>query len=199
MYHITDLNAITDAMESAAPRPVEEVLREQYPEATVDYQGRAHAPYEGYEDPQTGTVYHAGQYLPFEPGDAVSTREGRGVWVEHKGDVYVLDGTRKQTEAGRLEARNQQTATDRVNGFGGTEGKREVFTLTVYDLYANPGYYGVQLNHVLRDNDGRKYLYKGTKLLAEVGETVTVKATVKVHHTSKDGRRSTILQRPAVQ
>jgi hypothetical protein len=66
MIIVTNLPAISEAFDGAAPRSVDEVMLEHYPDATVDRWGRAHAPHDGYSDPD-GNVYRGGEYLPEPP------------------------------------------------------------------------------------------------------------------------------------
>ena len=44
MYICTNKAEVDAAFEAARPRAVEAVFREVYPDATIDAQGRAHAP-----------------------------------------------------------------------------------------------------------------------------------------------------------
>lgn len=78
----------------------------------------------------------------------------------------------------------------------GTVGQRQMFTLAVRLVIAMDGHYGFSYLHVMNDEAGNVVVYKGTKMLAERGGVVTVKATVKEHDV-RDGVRQTKIARPA--
>lgn len=76
-------------------------------------------------------------------------------------------------------------------------GSREVFTLTcdhVVEMYTDFGWCGI---HLLRDVNGNRFVYKGSKRLVSKDETVVVKATVKAHD-EREGEKQTIITRPAL-
>jgi hypothetical protein len=78
----------------------------------------------------------------------------------------------------------------------GTVGAREVFTLTIHRIIEIDGQYGLSFLHILKDRDGNVVIYKGTKVLGDMGEIVTVKATVK-EHGEREGVKQTKIARPA--
>ena len=212
MYLITDLAPIQIAFDGAAPRRVEEMMRERYPDATIDCDGRAHAPYDGYVDEVFGGVYRGGEYLPFEP-DADSLL-GRGnytpsIALRINGEDLVLEGTRGQVAAAREIAKAQQAAHDRNVKHVGAEKARSIFDLELTATFADFGEWGPIITHYLRDADGNPVVYKGSKHLGtpqphgrfaitKIGETIRVKATVKSHWTASDGRKATYINRPVV-
>jgi hypothetical protein len=103
------------------------------------------------------------------------------------------DAARKaERDAQRAEAKAAEAATSTHIG---TVGKREVFTLAVRNVMTFDGTYGTTFIHILHDAAGNLVVYKGTKRLAQKGETVTVKATVK-DHGEREGVKQTILARP---
>ena len=204
MYFATELAPIVAAMEANAPRPIEEVLREYYPDCTIDNNGRAHAPYDGYECEFTGKLFRAGEYLPFEISDPMENimRGGRAVRTDIvvmvDGVVHYIEGTKAQRRAGAEVAKEQAAAFDREASHVGEIKGRQVFELTLLMVFDNMGFYGTVYTHYLRDVCGNSVVYKGTKLLdAKVGEIVKIKATVKSHWTSADGRKATYINRPA--
>jgi hypothetical protein len=75
-------------------------------------------------------------------------------------------------------------------------GKREVFALTIQRVIPIEGQYGVSYIHILKDKADNVVIYKGTKVLGEAGEFVTVKATVK-EHGEREGVKQTKIARPA--
>lgn len=204
MYFATDLNPIIEAMDAKAPRPIEDVLREYYPDCTIDCNGRAHAPYDGYECPFTGKLFRAGEYLPFEPDDGLEIvgRGGNNNYflnvMTTDGKFHILEGSPAQRKAGGRVAKEQAEEFDRNATHVGEVKKRQVFELTLMVVFENMGFYGTEFTHYLRDCDGNSVVYKGTKKLdAKPGEIVKIKATVKSHWTSSDGRKATYINRPA--
>lgn len=197
MYLVTDIQAIQAAAASIAPPvPASEALLALYPGATIDAQGRAHAPCEGYT--VEGIAYHAGEYLPL-PENAT----GRGIaktWVVEAVDAepVELSGPRDVLAAVREEAKRQERTADTARGFVGKVGEKVDLTLTLFSVFSTPGEYGWRHAHVFRTDGGERVLYAGPALLARVRERVRVSAKVVDHYTGMDGRRSTILRRPKV-
>jgi len=98
-------------------------------------------------------------------------------------------------QAERLAARNAPaTSGHHVS----TVGQREVFVLTINRIMEHEGMYGTSYFHTCTDANGNAFIYKGTSELGEVGDTVTVKATVK-EHTAYNGVAQTVINRPKVQ
>lgn len=201
MYYVSDAAAIVLAADAKAPRSVEEVMRETYPDATIDGNGRAHAPADGYiyED----VVYRGGEYLPFPEGiDTVREsssyyRPSISVFVEDTKEVLFIEGTKAQVNAARDVAKAQQLELDLNKAHVGTVGKREVFELMVMAVYSELGVYGVVFTNMMRDAEGNPVVYKGSKRLAKDGDTVKIKATVKSHWVAQtNGRKATYISRP---
>jgi hypothetical protein len=90
----------------------------------------------------------------------------------------------------------KRAAEAALSNWIGTVGKREVFALTIQRIMSFEGQYGVTYIHILKDKDGNTVVYKGTKVLGEAGEFVTVKATV-TEHGERDGVKQTKIARPA--
>jgi len=80
----------------------------------------------------------------------------------------------------------------------GTVGKREVFTLTVERVFSRDTEYGVSHIHTMRDMSGNVAVWFATRELLNVGQSYTMKATVK-SHGERDGIAQTILTRCAVE
>ena len=201
MYIITDLAPIQKAFDGAAPRRVEDVMRERYPDAKIDSNGRAHAPHDGYVDSVFGGVYRGGEYLPFEP-DA-DDLPGRGnyqpsIAVRLNGVDLVLEGTRGQVAAARQIAKEQQAEHDRHVVHVGAVGARAIFDLDLTATFTDFGEWGQVTTHYLRDADGNPVVYKGKFAITKIGETIRIKATVKAHWTASDGRKATYINRPSV-
>lgn len=78
----------------------------------------------------------------------------------------------------------------------GTVGKREMFTVTIRHIVEMDGIYGRSYIHIMNDAQGNVVIYKGTKLLGDRGETLTVKATCK-EHGEREGVKQTKIARPA--
>jgi len=79
----------------------------------------------------------------------------------------------------------------------GAVGERLTFTAR---LDACPSFetdFGVMYINILRDEAGNVIVYKGSKRMAEKGETITFKATVKAHDV-REGVNQTVVARPAI-
>jgi hypothetical protein len=90
----------------------------------------------------------------------------------------------------------KRAAEAALSNWIGTVGKREVFALTIQRIIPIEGQYGVSYIHILKDKAENVVIYKGTKVLGEAGEFVTVKATVK-EHGEREGVKQTKIARPA--
>lgn len=110
-------------------------------------------------------------------------------------------------EAAVRKARDEQGAkraeraeADAKSDFVGTIGKREVFHgLELIGVYEDEGPYGITFAHKFRDRDGNLLHWKTQRQHAERGAILSLKATVKAHHTGKTGTKSTILSRATVE
>lgn len=80
----------------------------------------------------------------------------------------------------------------------GTVGERLDLTLTIAHVVEIPTDYGLMLIHIMSDADQNRVIYKGSKRLADKGETVTLKATIK-DHGEREGEKQTIIARPAIK
>lgn len=87
---------------------------------------------------------------------------------------------------------------DAGSEFVGEIGKRETFMVTVTGYTLLEGFYGDQHLHFLKDCAGNVMVYKGSNKIAEKGDVITVKATVKKQE-ERDGVKQTTIARPAVE
>ena len=97
----------------------------------------------------------------------------------------------------RLAGRDQRAGSQHV----GTVGERREFTTTVdkvlrFDYGSFPTI--TTWLHLMRDAQGNRIVYKGSKCIAGDGDQITFVATVK-EHNSRDGEAQTIVQRPKVK
>jgi hypothetical protein len=203
MYFATDLDPIIAAMEAKAPRPIEDIVLEMYPDCTVDANGRGHAPCDGYECPYTMKQFRAGEYLPFEP-DGMTEFSGKSkinaAWFWINNAPVMLEGSPAQRRAGAEVAKEQTAEHDRNAAHVGVVGQRSVFDLTFLAVFAEVGFYGPSYTHYMRDQAGNSVVYRGSKSLpCKPGEKITLRATVKSHWTGSDGRRATYINRPKVE
>lgn len=95
--------------------------------------------------------------------------------------------------AGYAAKRAAEAAT---SNWIGTVGKREMFTVTIRHIVTMDGIYGTSYLHIMNDDAGNVVIYKGTKVLGDKGERLTVKATVK-EHGEREGVKQTKIARPA--
>lgn len=107
-------------------------------------------------------------------------------------------GLRVKFEERRKAVQAQRAADAARSTHVGTIGKRDTFAaLTLRALPSFDSMYGRVYIHILADAAGNVLIYKGGKALAEVGATISIKATVK-EHGERDGTLQTILSRPAL-
>jgi uncharacterized protein (DUF3820 family) len=107
-------------------------------------------------------------------------------------------GLRVKFEERRKQVAAQRAADAVTSRHVGTVGKRDTFAaLTLRALPSFDSMYGRVYIHILADAAGNVLIYKGGKALANVGDTVTLKATVK-EHGEREGTLQTILSRPAL-
>ena len=214
MYFATEIQPILDAMEAKKPRSLRDLYTDYYGGAIVfDRNDRGHAPFDGYQCPETTRVYRGGEYLAIPPDEnghkPKSNRPpkvtGATFWINNE-PVYV-SGTKSQRTAGAEVAKAQMFEHDKLKSHVGAVGKRSDFYLfivaifeeeTAYGQYVGREYVSVMsYTHECRDEFGNRIVYKGSKKLGEAdGRFLTFKATVKSHYITKDGRKITYIQRP---
>jgi len=96
---------------------------------------------------------------------------------------------------GRTAIDAQRAIAKAASQHVGVEGERRDFTLTVKAVPSFDSAFGTVYVHICRDEAGNTVIYKG-KEIAEKGQTVTLKATIK-QHGERDGEKQTIIARPA--
>jgi hypothetical protein len=116
---------------------------------------------------------------------------------------HLTEGQEAAVRKMRGEAvakRTQWAEQDAQSAHVGTVGKREVFTgLVLISAFEDEGPYGLTVAHKFRDAGGNLFHWKTSRQVADKGEVLTLKATVKAHHVNKAGVKSTILTRAAVE
>ena len=78
----------------------------------------------------------------------------------------------------------------------GTIGKRDTFHVTIMRCLQISGYYGVSYITIMRTDNNAVMVSKGA-FAADVGDTLTIKATVK-DHSRYGTQMQTIVQRVAI-
>lgn len=94
--------------------------------------------------------------------------------------------------AGYAAKRAEEAAT---SNWIGTVGVRQMFTVTIRKVIMIEGVYGASYLHIMNDADGNVVIYKGTNVLGQEKQTVTVKATIK-EHGEREGVKQTKISRP---
>jgi hypothetical protein len=200
MYVITNPEAISAVIDNNAPRDVTTVLREMYPSCTIDNNGRAHAPWDGYQCAITSLVYRGGEYLPESDEAVVGGSQYRMFTVNaNTNEEVIFEGTKAQITAAREIAKQQQAIFDASTDFVGEIKKRQMFDLRICAVFHNVGMYGDEFTHLMRDENMNPVVYKGSKRLGKSGANLLMKATVKNHWLSQtDSRKATYVARPAL-
>lgn len=103
-----------------------------------------------------------------------------------------------QREMGRMAEKKAREKAAAASQYFGTVGKREVFTLTVVNVYTFDTMYGAQDLYKFVDPEGNIAVWKtkahGDGTEVERGRTWKIKATVKAHDEYK-GTKQTVLTR----
>ena len=98
--------------------------------------------------------------------------------------------------SGRAALMAQRAAENAASAFIGAVGDRLTLTLTLQWSKTFETQYGMLTVHGFKDPAGNIVIYKGNRI-AEKGETLTLKATVKAHE-DREGTLQTIINRPKV-
>lgn len=203
MMIVTNIAAVNEAFFAKTPRPIREVMREIYPDATEDANGRFHAPHDGYICPITDKEFRGGEYLPAdEPEDMLSISGRTTVYpnaFDLQGNRHEWNGTRAQNIAawGVIIEQNKAHDAERSHHVG-TVGEYSTLELTIQHIAVVNGYYGDINIHITKDPEGNVVIYKGSnKVLAKKGCTVKVKAKIK-SHGEREGVKQTVIERPKV-
>lgn len=216
MLIVTNITAVDAAFKSATPRPIIDVIRDIYPDATIDRDGRAHAPHDGYECPITGNVYRGGEYLPFEHDDnerQIYTGPNKRLPEAidpSTGQRHSWDGTRGQNRAAWSELVAQSRAYDaaRSTHVGEIGKMTNLSDLTIEHIAGYVGAFGTVWTYVMKDATGNVLVYKGSKRFERQvgkwqtegyrkGEKVAMRCKIKAH-AERNGVRQTILERPSL-
>jgi hypothetical protein len=207
MLVCTDRAAVDAIFAAKCPRDVEGIMRDVYPDATQDANGRFHAPCDGYICPITDQTFRGGEYLPFITDDELEERGGerscgiRSVSASYNGEVIGWEGTRGQIAAVYAELKRQTNEADQATSSHiGVVGQKVEISATVQMRRGAPilrGRFqvGVSWFFILRSNEGNLIVYKGSKDIGGNGDAVKMLATVK-DHTSYNGIKQTVVQRP---
>lgn len=196
MYICTDKTVVDTAYESAAPRDLDEMILEIYPDAVQDKNGRWHSPRDGYVCKLTDRVFRGGEYLPFSE-EAVYPRRFI-VKALFNGEVVEWECTVAQYSAVAKLLKEQSHALDAaVSEHVGKVGEKIELTLTVCAIRDFMGTYGPIFYNIMKTETGSIVVYKGAKILANRDETIRVSAKVKEHNV-RDGVKSTRIERPKV-
>jgi len=98
--------------------------------------------------------------------------------------------------SGRAALAAQRAAENAASAFLGAVGDRLTLTLTLQWSKSFETQYGMLTVHGFKDASGNIVIYKGNRI-ADNGETLTLKATVKAHE-DREGTLQTIINRPKV-
>lgn len=201
MLIVTNVAAVEAVIAHKAPRPMRDVILEIYPNATIDVNGRAHAPYDGYECQLTGRTFAAGEFLPMsEPDDNYRIVGGHislPTAVDLDGTIHEWDClTRAQRAAVYAELIAQTREHDAVKSrHVGNVGDKVTLAAIVEMVKGYDGMYGTVWFHVLKDLTGNVLVYKGSKRLADKGANITLAAKIK-SHGDREGVKQTLIERP---
>jgi hypothetical protein len=201
MLIVTNVAAVEAVIAAKMPRPWKEIVLDVYPGATIDANGRAHAPYDGYECGLTGRQFKAGEFLPMSEPDDNYRVMGREVVmpsaIDTDGNIHEwTDLTRAQRAAVYAELINQTREHDAAKSKHiGNVGDKITLAAVVEMVKGFDGMYGTVWIHVLKDLAGNVLIYKGTKRLANKGSSINLAAKIKAHG-DRDGVKQTIVERP---
>lgn len=102
--------------------------------------------------------------------------------------------TERQIEL--VEGEVAKRAANATSAFIGAVGGKIEVAVTVERVITLPDYgFGINFINLLRSSNGSLLVYKGRSNLGDVGETNTIRATVKAHEW-RDGVQQTVIQRP---
>ena len=108
-----------------------------------------------------------------------------------------IDARAARLAAKRAEWAAANDARKALSQHVGEVGSRITMTLTCDHVIEFDSHFGTVYINLLRDQNGNRIVYKGSKYLITKGETAEVKATIK-DHGERDGERQTIIARPTI-
>jgi hypothetical protein len=127
----------------------------------------------------------------------LETLEG-DYWDGFKQSFYARREAPTERQIGLVEAEVAKRAANATSEFFGAVGEKITLTLKVERIVVlHSEFYGTNYITIARTPEGNVVTYKGLTDLGSVGETKTVKATVK-DHTLYNNTRQTVIQRPKV-
>lgn len=200
IFAVTDSARITEVLRAHAPRTPKEMIEDRYGlDVTMDANGRAHAPCDGWTDPETDVAFRGGEYLPDPDTEEFRYRSPSRYlsWQQAGLEVQGVYCSRAQYRACLEEciAQNNALRAARSN-YVGTPGERMPLTVRVVHVSKSEGAYGLQFWHTLEDASGNAVAYRGSRQIADPGETITALAAVKAHYESRAGVKTTRIERP---
>lgn len=98
--------------------------------------------------------------------------------------------------AKRAQWAAEREANKTISKHIGTIGERREFVLTCLHRVDMDSEFGTMYICIMKDEDGNKVIYKGSKALVGKGDVERIKATIK-EHGERDGEKQTIIARPA--
>lgn len=193
MYTCSDETKVLEIYNSKAPRKVEDIYREIYPDCVIDCYGRPHAPCDGYITEWSEKPYRGGEYLP--ESDEASHHVYK-VHYNFQGSIKTLVGSFTQIGETRAELKRQTLEIiSKKSEYVGNIGERLEITLHLDYVKSFMSYYGPSILHICSDDNGNQIIYKGSVCLGKSLETIKVKAKIKSHNVH-DGIHQTIIERP---
>ena len=110
--------------------------------------------------------------------------------------VQKIYADAKDKLAGRAAAIAEAKEADKAAGFVGEVGERKIFELIMERHFEFASQFGAVFINIMRDADQNIFVYKGGKLLAQRGEAVKIKASIKAQEI-REGIKQNIIARPA--
>ena len=225
MYMVTNRDQINQIHQDNAPREVEAIVQEHCPGATVDRNGRAHAPYDGYSLDGID-AFRGGEYLPIENNDPLATSLRNiesvrfGIFMydvakhrsgDRKNAYFAMFGSRGQLQAVREEAKRQHNEFNETLELPFTDGKREDAELMLCQSFLQddgmPDEWGrIVKKQQYRDENLNIVYYKGKELVkanspngyvADIGRWASIRGTFS-HWTAYSGFSGCSMKRPKV-
>lgn len=198
------------AYEAAIARNIRNNARKTARDKWMKIEGaeRANAFLFRYDEFEDHFCPHTGNFLGMHPVVQVSLGDFYRSMVDNVNEWGGL--TEKQTKAvldmiergekrvaERAKARAEAAARDaETSGWIGRIGERIELRVKVRSVFENEGQYGISYFHILNDEAGNVIVYGGTKRLGDLGEWVSIKATIK-DHDERQGVKQTKITRPA--
>jgi hypothetical protein len=119
-------------------------------------------------------------------------------WDGFKNSFYARREEPTERQIGLVDAEVAKRQKNAASGFVGAVGDKVSLTLTVERIIVlHSEFYGNNYITISRDEQGNVVTYKGRTDLGAIGDTVTVKASIK-EHTVYNGIKQTVIQRPKV-